>query len=482
METIKTTYHQKLTRLIKGWNMLTFVLGAIDLIFLVFIFQVAFSIIYPQKESFIFFEGSYLILLAFMLPCWTLIIHICNIAQLPKVSRIGRLFYEYFQFTVLNIIILNVYKLISGLEMSVSFIFLFAGLGLLVLYIIRIVEYKILKRHRANGHFYENIILIADGSSEAFIEEVYSRREWGYRILLIFSDSNLLKSRFGDKIKFLPEKSASTLNSMMEFEIVDEVLYLKHKMDPTEVRAIIRSCEEIGVVFKLKTEHAPKLLTNAQISRIGHSFFLTFVNVPTNSIALAFKTTMDIYLSFILILIFSPFMLLISAAIVFTSPGPVIFKQARVGLRGRQFYLFKFRTMVQNAELLKKDLESKNEMDGPVFKIKVDPRITPIGRLLRKTGLDELPQLFNVLKGEMSLIGPRPPLKKEIIQYKRWQLRRLSVKPGITCSWQIITNRNSVKFDSWMKLDLEYIDNWSPGLDFKLLLKTIRTVAMGTGS
>jgi lipopolysaccharide/colanic/teichoic acid biosynthesis glycosyltransferase len=127
-------------------------------------------------------------------------------------------------------------------------------------------------------------------------------------------------------------------------------------------------------------------------------------------------------------------------------------------------------------------LESANEADGPVFKIKNDPRITPIGRVLRKTGLDELPQLINVLKGEMSLIGPRPPLQSEIRMYSRWQLRRLSVKPGITCSWQIIPDRNNIKFDKWMRLDLAYIDNWSLGHDLLLLIKTIRTVVFGTGS
>ena len=121
-------------------------------------------------------------------------------------------------------------------------------------------------------------------------------------------------------------------------------------------------------------------------------------------------------------------------------------------------------------------------MDGPVFKIKGDPRITSIVKILRKTGLDELPQLFNVLKGEMSLIGPRPPLQSETRKYERWQLRRLSVKPGITCSWQIIPDRNNIKFENWMKLDLAYIDNWSPRLDFMLLLKTVRTVIFGTGS
>jgi lipopolysaccharide/colanic/teichoic acid biosynthesis glycosyltransferase len=197
---------------------------------------------------------------------------------------------------------------------------------------------------------------------------------------------------------------------------------------------------------------------------------------------MAWKNLMDVFLSFFFILVLSPFMLMVALMVKFSSPGPVIFKQARVGLRGRQFYLYKFRTMVVNAEALRKQLEAQNEMDGPAFKIKNDPRITPVGRFLRKTGLDELPQLFNVLNGEMSLIGPRPPLKSETQQYKRWQLRRLSVKPGITCSWQIIPGRNDIEFENWMKLDLAYIDNWSPKLDFMLLIKTIRTVLFGTGS
>ena len=150
---------------------------------------------------------------------------------------------------------------------------------------------------------------------------------------------------------------------------------------------------------------------------------------------------MDISISLFLIIILSPVLLLITLAIKFTSPGPVIFKQTRVGLRGRLFDLFKFRTMVADAEKLKKQLESENEADGPVFKIKDDPRVTTIGKILRKSGLDELPQLFNVLRGEMSLIGPRPPLQEETKSYKRWQLRRLSVKPGLSCFWQIKTRQ-----------------------------------------
>ena len=197
--------------------------------------------------------------------------------------------------------------------------------------------------------------------------------------------------------------------------------------------------------------------------------------------ALAAKKFMDVSVSSILLILLSPLLIIIAVIIKLTSKGPVIYRQARVGLRGRQFDLYKFRTMVANADQIRMELEEMNEADGPAFKIKDDPRITTIGKFLRKTGLDELPQLVNVLKGEMSLIGPRPPLKSETEQYKRWQLRRLSVKPGLSCFWQIIPDRNNVKFDKWMEMDLAYIDNWSPRLDFIILLKTIKTVFQRTG-
>jgi lipopolysaccharide/colanic/teichoic acid biosynthesis glycosyltransferase len=190
---------------------------------------------------------------------------------------------------------------------------------------------------------------------------------------------------------------------------------------------------------------------------------------------------MDVGISLLMLITLSPFLLIIAISIKLTSPGPIMFRQPRVGLRGRMFDLYKFRTMVANADELRKGLESKNEVDGPVFKIKDDPRVTRIGKFLRKTGLDELPQLINVLKGEMSLIGPRPPLQTETKLYKRWQLRRLSVKPGLSCFWQIKPERNSIKFETWMELDLAYIDNWSLRLDFIILIKTIKTVFQRSG-
>jgi exopolysaccharide biosynthesis polyprenyl glycosylphosphotransferase len=188
---------------------------------------------------------------------------------------------------------------------------------------------------------------------------------------------------------------------------------------------------------------------------------------------------LDFTISILVLLIISP-VLLVIAILIKSDGGPVFFSQKRVGLNGRQFYCYKFRTMVENAESLQSSLITQNEQTGPVFKIRNDPRVTKIGRFLRKTSLDEIPQFFNVLKGEMSVVGPRPPLPAEVTQYQRWQNRRLSMKPGITCIWQV-SGRNSIPFEQWMKMDMQYIDAWSLKLDVVILFRTIKTILTGDG-
>jgi exopolysaccharide biosynthesis polyprenyl glycosylphosphotransferase len=289
----------------------------------------------------------------------------------------------------------------------------------------------------------------------------------------------MIRQKYSSSIRILPDKIS--IKELIKVDIIDEVIYCKNSVDSNRINDLILTCEEIGVIFRLQSNLSPMTYTNAYITNFNETRFITFNATPKNNIALFLKSFMEFWISFCIIFVLSPFMLFIAILIKTTSKGPVIFKQERVGLRGRKFYIYKFRTMVQNAEELKQKLMAMNESDGPAFKIKKDPRITPIGALLRKTGLDELPQFFNVLKGEMSLIGPRPPLAEEVNKYERWQLRRLSVKPGITCTWQIIPNRNDVVFDKWMNLDIQYIDNWSLKADFILFFRTIASVFRAEG-
>jgi exopolysaccharide biosynthesis polyprenyl glycosylphosphotransferase len=208
---------------------------------------------------------------------------------------------------------------------------------------------------------------------------------------------------------------------------------------------------------------------------------LTFSSTPQDAAGLLVKRTLDVTVSAAGLVLLAPLMLLIALAVRLGSPGPAIFSQERVGLNGRPFRLHKFRSMYRDAERRKAALVHRNEVSGPVFKMERDPRITPLGRWLRKFSLDELPQLWNVLAGDMSLVGPRPPLSDEVARYERWQKRKLSMKPGITCLWQV-NGRSSVPFEDWMRLDLEYIDNWSLALDAKILLRTIPAVVLARGA
>ena len=195
-------------------------------------------------------------------------------------------------------------------------------------------------------------------------------------------------------------------------------------------------------------------------------------NERSNTLYEVIKRIIDVVASFTGLILLSPLILIVSILIKLESKGEVIFKQKRVGLNGKEFYMYKFRSMVINAEELKEQLESQNEMSGPMFKIKDDPRITNVGKIIRKTSIDELPQLINVIKGDMSLVGPRPSLPKEVKKFEQWMMERLEVKPGLTCIWQV-SGRNNIDFEDWMKLDIKYVRERSFKLDIKLILKTV---------
>ena len=196
---------------------------------------------------------------------------------------------------------------------------------------------------------------------------------------------------------------------------------------------------------------------------------------------LAIKRTIDVAASAALLVVLAPVIAVAALLVRATSPGPIFFRQARCGLYGRHFRVLKLRTMCADAEERQADLQCRNELDGPVFKLREDPRVTPVGRFLRRFSIDELPQLWNVLKGEMSLVGPRPPMIGEVTHYDPSDRRRLSMRPGITCIWQV-SGRNLIGFDEWVKLDLEYIDNWSLTLDIVLLLQTVPAALSGRGA
>jgi exopolysaccharide biosynthesis polyprenyl glycosylphosphotransferase len=248
-----------------------------------------------------------------------------------------------------------------------------------------------------------------------------------------------------------------------------------------EMQAAIKVCERFGVPFAM-----PAMMFRLDRARPleAHGVndgYIHYQSVQSKPVEMAFKRLFDIVSSGVALWLLAPALLVVAALVKLTSRGPVLFRQQRVGLHGRPFQMLKFRTMVTNAEELKAKLAAQNEMDGPVFKMKNDPRITGIGRVLRKFSIDELPQLINVLRGDMSVVGPRPPVPNEVAKYEPWQRRRLSVRPGLTCIWQV-SGRNEITFEQWMYMDLQYIDTWSFSKDIGLILKTFPVVITGRGA
>ncbi len=246
-----------------------------------------------------------------------------------------------------------------------------------------------------------------------------------------------------------------------------------------QVQAGIRICEKLGVPFALPA--CAYRLTRARNTTPAPGGYLHFSSVRVKPVQRAMKRGFDILSSGAALVMLSPLLIGAAIAVKFTSQGAVLFKQVRVGLHGRTFHMLKFRSMVANAETLKAALMSSNEQSGPVFKMTRDPRVTNVGRFMRKYSIDELPQLVNVLRGDMSVVGPRPPLPTEVAKYEGWQYRRLSVRPGLTCIWQV-SGRNQISFEEWMLLDMRYIDHWGLAGDFSLILRTIPVVLLGRGA
>lgn len=353
----------------------------------------------------------------------------------------------------------------------------FAGINLVLTFGVKVINYSFLKSARSKGFNTSNVVVIGDQSARSFLRQMVKMKEWGYRVSAIIGTEDL-EQEFGSIAPFLPEDT--DVEQLLRDKTIDELIFCKEHPDQEEIEKLLLITSEVGVVFRMYSSFFNMLTNKTHLHYFGTMPMLTISNTPLNYLELRLKDAFDFIFSALVVILLSPLFIFLALAIKIDSKGPVFFAQKRTGLRGRKFMVYKFRTMVTNAEELKKKLMEQNEMDGPVFKMTNDPRITRVGRFLRKTSLDELPQFFNVLTGDMSVVGPRPPLPDEVKQYERWQLRRLSMKPGITCIWQV-SGRNNIPFEEWMKMDLQYIDNWSLKLDFVIFLKTIRTMVRGDG-
>jgi len=325
---------------------------------------------------------------------------------------------------------------------------------------------------RRHGRNLRNVVVVGEPHRIApLVERLARHTELGYKF-----DSAVEVGADG------AAEVESALARRLEIRPVDEVFStLPLDTYPQTIRAIVRMCEEQGVTVRMLSSLYVPAVSRLQIDDLDGSPVITVFNGPPDSVLLLAKRCLDVTVSAAALALVAPLWLLIAAAIRLDSPGPALFVQERVGLSGRRFRFYKFRTMVPDAERRQQALEDRNEATGAVFKIKDDPRITRLGRLLRRTSLDELPQFLNVLRGDMSLVGPRPLPVRDVARFdSRLQRRRFSVKPGMTCLWQV--TERTPRFDEWMKTDIEYIDNWSLALDLKILALTVPAVLHGRGA
>lgn len=325
-----------------------------------------------------------------------------------------------------------------------------------------------LQAWRKIGRNTRYVLILGGGSAaELYLQKVKNNPQLGYKVI-----GYIAPTKNGLKIPYLGDYT--NLESIIRMNIVDLTVVTALITE----KGIQESIEILDVMGKSVAILLDDIVTKVARSRpvdFGGLSMVMYDSYPRRPWQEVAKRGMDVILSGIGLIVLSPLFILVAIAIKITSKGPVVFAQERVGLNGRAFKIYKFRSMVVNAEELKEKLAHLNEMSGPVFKIANDPRVTAVGRFIRKTSIDELPQLFNVFKGDMSLVGPRPPLSSEVNLYDSKHRKRLAVRPGITCIWQI-SGRNQVDFDEWMEMDAEYVDRWSLWLDLGILARTVPVV------
>jgi lipopolysaccharide/colanic/teichoic acid biosynthesis glycosyltransferase len=405
---------------IRRRNLHNYLLSFIEIIAILLSFQSSYLINYSEKGYFFLSDKNLLLLFTGILPFWLFILYLIRITGIAT-RRYKVLSLLYVQSSVAIFLLLALYyyffKLYPVQRIFMAELPLF---GFFYLFFGRLVIYKIFKKFGERGHNHIIVIIFADDSSLDFIENLLSDKELGYKAVVIFTESPLVKSRYENISIILPEKFSEIINDLIEVDFVDEVLYLKEKPDSTKVREILAICEDLGVTFRLIDTMPKSSLSSAVKTDIADGKFLSFINIPNNSFALAIKKATDINIALLMIVVLLPVLILIGVLVILTSRGPVISKLSKIGWRGRQIKVYRFRTMYKNADRKSFFLESKRKMNGAEFELEDDPRITRFGRFLLKSGLDQLPQLFNVLKGEMSLIAPQHPLQNDNVKsFKR---------------------------------------------------------------
>jgi exopolysaccharide biosynthesis polyprenyl glycosylphosphotransferase len=400
--------------------------------------------------------------------------------------RIASLFHYFW--TVLRAVLIAVVAVlvlvffVKATYVSRSFLLMFAFFDVVVLVAVRLALIAwYFARPAVLPDAPMRVLVVGTGERAARLVELLRRNvEWGLEVVGFLDVASARPAQPAVRGRILG--TVGDIAEVLKANVVDEVIVAVPRSLLDEAQAIAEACEEEGVRLRFMADVFELQVSRLRLVELGGVPLLTFEPVAQDEALLLAKRLFDLTLTLLAMPLVLPLMALIAVLIKLDSPGPVFFVQERVGLHKRTFRMYKFRSMYVDAEARMKELEHLNEAEGPIFKIRNDPRVTRLGRLLRRTSLDELPQLFNVLKGDMSLVGPRPMSLRDVNLFDRGiQRKRFSVKPGLTCLWQI-SGRSNLPFSRWLELDLEYIERWSLWLDLKILLKTIPAVLRGSGA
>jgi exopolysaccharide biosynthesis polyprenyl glycosylphosphotransferase len=427
---------------------------------------------------------AHCLLFALLLLVWHGLLRLCGLYLSKRLTRKRAEVFGVCKAVVLA----SIFLLLSSKAFHIGmvtgkFVLIFGGLCASMMILGRMASRSLLLSLRRHGKNTRYVLIVGTNARAIhFADQINERPELGYKIVG-FVDDNWDGIQHFERTDHKRCCAFSGLADFLRHNVVDEAaIYLPLRSYYEHASQLVSLCEQHGVAIRFDSQVFNLRTPNSFSLDLGESSQLLAPGHFEEAWPSFAKRVIDLILSLLLLVVLSPLLLCIALFVALTSPGPIFFRQTRVGLNKRQFTIYKFRTMVADAEQTQYQLLSMNEMTGPVFKIKKDPRVTPLGRVLRKSSIDELPQLFNVLKGDMSLVGPRAMSMRDYNLFDQdWQRRRFSVKPGITCLWQI-NGRNSVPFERWMEMDMQYIDKWSLWLDFKILVQTVPAVLRGTGA
>jgi exopolysaccharide biosynthesis polyprenyl glycosylphosphotransferase len=427
---------------------------------------------------------SNFVVFAFLLLMWHIILSLSGQYQSQRLAAKRSIVIDAVKATTLATLLLT--AVMAALRISMvtpGFVFAFWISASLLVAGGRVLIRSFLETIRARGHNLRHILILGTNTrASSFARRLEAKPELGYRVLGFVDDPWSGLQDFLETGNTLC-CSLDKLANYLRHNVVDEVaFYLPLASFYEHSSQVAALCEHHGMIMRFDSDIFNLKVAQSRADVLDGDAHITAHSGAADGWPSLVKRGLDVVVSLLLLIMVSPVLAAVALVIKFTSKGPVLFLQERVGLNKRRFLIYKFRTMVPNADKLLPDLERLNEVSGPVFKIKNDPRMTPIGRLLRRASIDELPQFFNVLRGDMSLVGPRPlPVRDYEGFSEDWQRRRFSVRPGITCLWQV-NGRSSISFETWMQLDLQYIDQWSLWLDLKILARTVPAVLKGSGA